>query len=83
MTGATGCRRRAWQLGGCPRRRDLIAQLFLVEKELREGPLVRRFPQTVDMSAYTYYLLPPKHRPKSEDMTTFRLRLLEQARQTR
>ncbi|WP_271407553.1 transcriptional regulator GcvA [Pseudomonas sp. Q1-7] len=60
-----------------------IAQLFLVEKELREGTLVRPFPQTVDMGAYTYYLLTPKHRAESEDMGTFRQWLLEQARRTR
>ncbi len=60
-----------------------IAQLFLVEKELREGTLVRPFPQTVDMGAYTYYLLTPRHRAESEDMSIFRQWLLEQARQTR
>ncbi|WP_172151980.1 transcriptional regulator GcvA [Pseudomonas tumuqii] len=60
-----------------------MAQLFLVEKELREGTLVRPFAQSVDMGAYTYYLLTPKHRAESEDMTTFRLWLLEQARLTR
>lgn len=60
-----------------------MAQLFLVEKELRDGALVRPFEQTVDMGAYTYYLLTPRHRSESEDMTTFRHWLLEQARITR
>lgn len=60
-----------------------MAQLFLVERELKEGKLVRPFEQAVDMGAYTYYLLTPRHRPEAEDMTTFRLWLLEQARQTR
>ncbi|MEX5343313.1 transcriptional regulator GcvA [Pseudomonas sp. I2] len=60
-----------------------MAQLFLVEKELREGTLVRPFPQVVDKGAYTYYLLTPAHRPESADMQVFRHWLLEQARQTR
>ncbi|MHC6225358.1 transcriptional regulator GcvA [Pseudomonas sp. X10] len=60
-----------------------MAQLFLVEKELREGTLVRPFPQTVDKGAYTYYLLIPAHRPESDDMKVFRQWLLEQARLTR
>lgn len=60
-----------------------MSQLFLVEKELREGSLVRPFEQVVDMGAYTYYLLTPKHRPENEDMTAFRQWLLEQARLTR
>lgn len=60
-----------------------MAQLFLVDKELKNGTLVRPFDQTVDMGTYTYYLLVPKHREESEDMRTFREWILEQARQTR
>lgn len=60
-----------------------MAQLFLVEKELREGTLVRPFAQVVDKGAYTYYLLTPAHRPESADMQVFRHWLLEQAQQTR
>ncbi|MDB6143623.1 MAG: LysR family transcriptional regulator [Pseudomonas sp.] len=60
-----------------------MAQLFLVEKELKNGSLIRPFEQTVDMGNYTYYLLVPKHREESPDMCTFREWILDQARQTR
>lgn len=60
-----------------------MAQLFLVEKELKEGTLIRPFEQTVNMGVYTYYLLIPKHREESEDMKVFRDWILEQARLTR
>jgi LysR family glycine cleavage system transcriptional activator len=55
-----------------------MAQLFLVEKDLREGRLVMPFRQTFDMGDTTYYLLTPKHRNESPSMKTFRLWLLEQ-----
>jgi len=55
-----------------------IAQLFLVEKDLREGKLVMPFRKTVDMGDYTYYLITPNNRTESPSMTTFRLWLLEQ-----
>jgi LysR family glycine cleavage system transcriptional activator len=55
-----------------------MAQLFLVENELRYGKLVRPFKQTVDMGDYTYYLLTPSHRTESPHMKKFRIWLLEQ-----
>jgi LysR family glycine cleavage system transcriptional activator len=60
-----------------------MAQLFLVEKELRDGTLIRPFEQIVDMGVYTYYLLTPKHREESDDTRVFREWILEQARLTR
>ncbi len=57
-----------------------MAQLFLVENELRYGKLVRPFKQTVDMGDYTYYLLTPSHRAESAHMQKFRSWLLEQFR---
>ena len=60
-----------------------MAQLFLVEKELKSGTLVRPFEQTVDMGHYTYYLLIPKHREESIDLRTFREWILQQAQMTR
>ena len=57
-----------------------MAQLFLVENELRYGKLVRPFKQTVDMGDYTYYLLTPSHRSESPYMQKFRGWLLEQFR---
>ena len=55
-----------------------MAQLFLVENDLREGRLVLPFKRTLDMGDYTYYLLTPSHREESPWMRTFRLWLLEQ-----
>lgn len=55
-----------------------MAQLFLVEKDLRDGRLVQPFKQIVDMGDYTYYLLTPNHRPESASMTKFRLWMLDQ-----
>jgi LysR family transcriptional regulator, glycine cleavage system transcriptional activator len=55
-----------------------IAQLFLVEKDLREGKLITPFRQTVDLGNHTYYLITPSHRPESPDMTTFREWMLGQ-----
>ncbi|MCY1404657.1 Glycine cleavage system transcriptional activator [compost metagenome] len=60
-----------------------MAQLFLVTKELCDGTLITPFEQTVDMGAYTYYLLTPRHREESDDLRVFREWLLEQARLTR
>jgi len=55
-----------------------IAQLFLVERDLRDGRLVLPFRKRVDMGEFTYYLLTPSHREESANMTTFRLWLMEQ-----
>lgn len=55
-----------------------MAQLFLVEQDLKEGRLVCPFKQTLDMGDFTYYLLTPAHRDESPSMTTFRVWMLEQ-----
>lgn len=55
-----------------------MAQLFLVEKDIREGRLVLPFKKTVDMGDYTYYLLTPKHKGETDSMKTFRLWILDQ-----
>jgi LysR family glycine cleavage system transcriptional activator len=55
-----------------------MAQLFLVESDLRDGKLAMPFRKTVDMGEYTYYLLTPSHRPESASMRQFREWLLEQ-----
>ena len=55
-----------------------IAQLFLVEQDLREGRLVLPFKKHVDMGDFTYYLVTPSHREESESMATFRVWLMEQ-----
>jgi LysR family glycine cleavage system transcriptional activator len=55
-----------------------IAQLFLVEKDLKDGKLVQPFKATVDMGDYTYYLITPNHRDENPNMRTFRLWMLEQ-----
>lgn len=55
-----------------------MAQLFLVENDLREGRLVMPFKQTMDMGDYTYYLITPGNRPESPYMKKFRAWLLEQ-----
>ena len=53
-----------------------MAQLFLVENDLRDGKLVLPFKKTVDMGDYTYYLLTPAHREETATMKTFRLWML-------
>jgi len=55
-----------------------MAQLFLVEDDLKAGKLVRPFPESVDMGDYTYYLLTPSGRKETTHMKQFRLWLLEQ-----
>ena len=55
-----------------------MAQLFLVENDLCDGKLVMPFKKTVDMGAYTYYLLTPSHRSETTSMKQFRTWLLEQ-----
>ena len=55
-----------------------IAQLFLVEDDLREGRLVMPFKRTLDMGDYTYYLLTPSHTAESQPMATFRTWLMQQ-----
>jgi LysR family glycine cleavage system transcriptional activator len=55
-----------------------MAQLFLVEDDLRSGKLVRPLPETVDMGDYTYYLLTPIERKESTPMKQFRTWLLDQ-----
>jgi LysR family glycine cleavage system transcriptional activator len=55
-----------------------IAQLFLVDSDLRDGRLVMPFKKTVDMGDYTYYLLTPANRDESDSMTRFRVWMLEQ-----
>lgn len=58
-----------------------MAQMFLVEKDLRDGRLVMPFRQTFDMGDYTYYLLTPNHKPESPSLTKFRVWMLEQFQQ--
>ncbi|HSI59842.1 MAG TPA: transcriptional regulator GcvA [Ideonella sp.] len=55
-----------------------MAQLFLVEKDLKEGRLVQPFKKALDMGDYTYYLLTPAHRDEAASMRTFRLWMLKQ-----
>lgn len=55
-----------------------MAQLFLVEEDLRAGRLERPFERVVDMGDFTYYLLTAAHREESASMATFRRWLLEQ-----
>ena len=55
-----------------------MAQLFLVEEDLRLGRLVMPFSKTLDMGDYTYYLLTPSHRMESPQMATFREWILNQ-----
>jgi LysR family glycine cleavage system transcriptional activator len=55
-----------------------IAQLFLVDSDLRDGRLVMPFKKTVDMGDYTYYLLTPANRDETDSMTRFRVWMLEQ-----
>jgi LysR family glycine cleavage system transcriptional activator len=55
-----------------------MAQLFLVEDDLREGRLAMPFRKTLDMGEYTYYLLTPGHRAESPWMKTFRAWMLGQ-----
>nr|WP_311732024.1 LysR substrate-binding domain-containing protein [Variovorax paradoxus] len=55
-----------------------MAQLFLVEDDLRDGKLVMPFKKTLDMGSYTYYLLTPAGRPESASMKQFRTWMLAQ-----
>jgi LysR family transcriptional regulator, glycine cleavage system transcriptional activator len=55
-----------------------MAQLFLVQDDLRAGKLVMPFKKTLDMGDYTYYLLTPGHRAESATMQTFRAWMLAQ-----
>jgi LysR family glycine cleavage system transcriptional activator len=59
-----------------------MAQLFLVENDLRDSKLVMPFRHTVDMGDYTYYLLTPGHRAESPMMATFRSWMLDQFEQS-
>jgi LysR family glycine cleavage system transcriptional activator len=54
-----------------------MAQLFLVEEDLRSGDLVRPFDFMLDLKRFTYYLLTPSDRPERAPMTAFRLWILE------
>ncbi len=54
-----------------------IAQLFLVENDLKSGKLKQPFKRSLDMGDFTYYLITPKARPESPQMMQFRLWLLE------
>ncbi|MBT2324700.1 transcriptional regulator GcvA [Variovorax paradoxus] len=58
-----------------------MAQLFLVEKDIREGRLVLPFKKTLDMGDFTYYLLTPNHKEETGSMKTFRLWMLDQFEQ--
>ncbi len=55
-----------------------MAQLFLVDKDIREGRLVLPFKKRFDMGDYTYYLLTPDGQNETESMKTFRLWMLDQ-----
>lgn len=55
-----------------------IAQLFLVEDDLRKNRLMMPFKRTLDMGDYTYYLLTPSHSVESQAMVTFRTWMIEQ-----
>jgi LysR family glycine cleavage system transcriptional activator len=55
-----------------------MAQLFLVEDDLKNGKLVMPFKKTIDMGSYTYYLLTPSHRAETASMRQFRDWLLDQ-----
>lgn len=54
-----------------------IAQLFLVEDDLKAGRLRRPFTRSLDMEDFTYYLIIPQTRPESPHMKQFRMWLLE------
>ena len=55
-----------------------IAQVFLVEDDLRKGTLVTPFKRTLDMGDYTYYLLTPSHSAESQPMIRFRAWMVDQ-----
>jgi LysR family glycine cleavage system transcriptional activator len=55
-----------------------MAQLFLVEDDVKNGKLVMPFKKTIDMGSYTYYLLTPSHRAETASMRQFRDWLLDQ-----
>lgn len=54
-----------------------MAQLFLVESDLKSGKLKQVFKNGLDMGDFTYYLITPKASPESPHMKQFRLWLLE------
>lgn len=56
-----------------------IAQLFLVEDDLKSGRLVMPFNSVLDMGNYTYYLVQPEGQQESPSMRQFRTWLLRQA----
>jgi LysR family glycine cleavage system transcriptional activator len=58
-----------------------MAQLFLVEDDLRKGRLAMPFKRTLDMGDFTYYLLTPSQRAESPSMATFRAWLVAQFEQ--
>jgi LysR family glycine cleavage system transcriptional activator len=58
-----------------------MAQLFLVEEDLRSGELVKAFDFVLDRGRFTYYLLTPSDRPEKPQMTAFRQWILERAEQ--
>ncbi len=49
-----------------------MAQLFLVQDDLRSGKLVQPFQRTVDMEDFTYYLIQPAGQAESGPMRQFR-----------
>lgn len=56
-----------------------MAQLFLVEEDLRSGELVKAFDFLLDRASFTYYLLTPSDRPERPQMTAFRQWILERS----
>lgn len=56
----------------------VMAQMFLVQDDLKTGKLVLPFKKTVDMGDYTYYLIQPAGRAESAPMQQFRGWLLEE-----
>ncbi|MDN8617519.1 transcriptional regulator GcvA [Variovorax ginsengisoli] len=49
-----------------------MAQLFLIEDELRSGELVKVFDRGLERGRFTYYLLTPSDRPEKPQVTAFR-----------
>jgi LysR family glycine cleavage system transcriptional activator len=56
-----------------------MAQLFLVEEDLRTGELVKAFDFALDRGSFTYYLLTPSDRPERPQMAAFRQWILERS----
>lgn len=56
-----------------------MAQLFLVEEDLRSGELVKAFDFELDRGRFTYYLLTPADRTERPQMAAFRKWILERA----